>query len=80
MANQEVPILLHGFFASSNYYTNNNRYGPPIYLDTTAGSATTTVPATSGNVVRILGHVYNYSNGASATVIRFNPDNFWLVV
>ena len=72
--------LIQGFFSNSSYYTTNNRYGPPIYLSTTAGSATTTPPATSGNVVRIIGHVDNYNNNSNVTVIRFNPDNFWLVV
>ena len=25
-------------------------------------------------------HVDNYNNNSNVTVIRFNPDNFWLVV
>jgi hypothetical protein len=79
-ANDSIPILLRGFIASSVFYTTNNRYGPPVYLSTTPGDATTTPPATAGNVVRIIGHVDAFNNINAVAVLRFNPDNFWVVI
>jgi hypothetical protein len=75
-----ITILLRGFFASNSWYSMNYNYGVPMYLSTSSGQATTTVPSSSGNVVRILGHVDEYSNGNGCVVMRFNPDNFWLVI
>jgi hypothetical protein len=75
-----ITILLRGFFASNSWYSMNYNYGVPMYLSTSSGQATTTAPSSSGNVVRILGHVDEYSNGNGCVVIRFNPDNSWLVI
>jgi hypothetical protein len=76
-----ITILLRGFFASDTYYNNSGNYGVPMYLNAgTSGSLTDVAPSTTGNIVRIVGHIDNYSNGYGCTVLRFNPDNFWLVI
>lgn len=78
-ATDTIPILLNGYFASDSYFSMNFNFGVPMYLSSTsAGNATTTVPSSTGNVVRILGHVNHYSNANGCVVMRFNPDNFWV--
>ena len=77
--NDYIPILLHGFFSSPNY-SLGARYGIPIYMDTTPGAMRIFPPSTTGNYVRLVGHVDNYNNANSNVVIRFNPDNFWVVI
>ena len=74
----QVTILLHGFYGTQDGdYTTLSNTGEPLYMDTNAGQVTYIAPGTSGNVVRIIGHTYNDSD---PWVIRFNPDNFWLVI
>ena len=74
-------ILLRGFYASNSWYSSSPQYGAPMYLSpNTAGTAEDTIPSTTGNVVRIVGHIDNYSNNNGVFVLRFNPDNFWLVI
>jgi hypothetical protein len=76
-----ITILLRGFFASDTYYNNSGSYGVPMYLNAgTSGSLTDVAPSTTGNIVRIVGHIDNYSNSNSCAVLRFNPDNSWLVI
>ena len=76
-----ITILLRGFFASDTYYNNSGNYGVPMYLNAgTSGSLTDVAPSTTGNIVRIVGHIDNYSNSNSCAVLRFNPDNSWLVI
>ena len=76
-----ITILLNGFFASNTYYNNSGNYGVPMYLNaSTNGSLTDVAPSTTGNIVRIVGHIDNYSNSNGCAVVRFNPDNFWLVI
>jgi hypothetical protein len=76
-----ITILLRGFFASDTYYNNSGNYGVPMYLNAgTSGSLTDVAPSTTGNIVRIVGHIDNYNNSNSCAVLRFNPDNSWLVI
>jgi hypothetical protein len=77
----KITILLKGFFASNSWYSSSPQYGAPMYLSpNTAGTAEDVIPSTTGNVVRIIGHIYDYSNANGVFVLRFNPDNFWLVI
>jgi len=46
--------------------------GAPVYVSETAGAITSPQPATSGNVIRIIGH------GTTATELFFNPDSTWI--
>lgn len=48
--------------------------GSVLYLDTTAGHVTATAPSTPGNIVRVVGYVYDASN----RMIYFDPDKTWL--
>lgn len=48
--------------------------GDVLYLDTTAGHVTTTAPSGTGDIVRVVGYVYEASN----RIIYFDPDNTWL--
>ena len=78
---QRITILLRGFYASNSWYGSSPQYGSPMYLSpNTPGNAEETVPSTTGDVVRIVGHIDDYSNGNGVFVLRFNPDNFWLVI
>ena len=78
---QRITILLRGFYASNSWYGSSPQYGSPMYLSpNTPGNAEETVPSTTGDVVRIVGHIDDYSNANGVFVLRFNPDNFWLVI
>jgi hypothetical protein len=60
-----------------NIYTTFGSDGSPLYLSMgTSGTATNVQPSTSGNVVRIVGYTYKGNPG----VVRFWPDNTWVVV
>ena len=52
-------------------------YGKPIYLSSSL-EATTTIPTTSGQYVRVLGHAY-HQNGSDSNlwIMHFNPDHYW---
>lgn len=79
-AGSTITILLNGFFASISYFSATAMYGVPMYLHTTGGQGNTTAPSSTGNVVRVIGHVYDWGNTNGCVVLRFNPDNFWLVI
>ena len=48
--------------------------GDVLYLDTTAGHVTTTAPSGTGDIVRVVGYVYDATN----KIIHFDPDKTWL--
>ena len=50
--------------------------GDPIYLSTTAGTASSTAPSGSGDIVRVVGYCLNSSNGQ----IYFNPSGTFVEV
>jgi hypothetical protein len=54
--------------------------GIPIYIrDGGVGDMSTTLPTTTGNYVRICGHAYYKSGGASDTyIMKFRPSNDWI--
>ena len=47
-------------------------------MSTTAGSMTKTSPLVAGNIVRIIGNTFWFSNSNAVTVIHFNPDKTWI--
>jgi hypothetical protein len=55
-------------------------FGLPIYIRESAGNTmSTVVPTTAGQYVRILGHIYYQSTGASNYwVMKFRPSNEWI--
>ena len=65
-------VLLRGFVRSSAY---NFTPGLPLYVSTSEGLMTTTVPANPSDVVRIVGYCIN----ATTDVVYFNPENTWIV-
>ena len=66
-------MLLRGMI-TLDHNTGDSNDGEPIYLHTSsAGSATGTIPASSGNIVRVLG----YKMGDDDEV-WFNPDNTYI--
>jgi hypothetical protein len=55
--------------------------GLPIYIrdSTTIGDMSTTLPTTTGNYVRIMGHTYYTSAGTGDNfVMKFRPSNDWI--
>jgi hypothetical protein len=50
--------------------------GDVLYLSTTAGQASSTVPSGNGDIVRVIGYCLDASNGQ----IWFNPDNTFVEV
>jgi hypothetical protein len=59
--------------------TPTNDLGKPVYMSTTAGQYDMSPPSTSGQYVRIVGHVAAVSGGNFYTIM-FRPDNTWIVV
>jgi len=67
-------VLLRGTYTLDHDVGDNQ--GIPLYLsDGTAGQATTTIPDTSGDIVRIIGY-----NLGDANEIWFSPDNTFVEV
>lgn len=59
---------------TTSLMATNAKIGAPLYMSTTAGAVQTAAPSTSGDIVRVVGHVIN----AADRVIYFKPDNTWL--
>ena len=74
-AENRTELLVRGVVRVSTTLTSAS-IGDKVYLNTTAGTVTTTAPTGSGNVVRIVGYVLK----PSANMIYFNPSSDWIVV
>ena len=74
-----ITVLLQGFYGTvSGHATNLSNPSEPLYISEASNATVTYIaPSTSGNVVRIIGHTYWPSD---PWVVRFNPDNFWVVI
>lgn len=59
---------------STNSGWSTAKKGAALYMSTTAGQVTTTAPSTTGDFVRVVGHVVDATN----STIYFKPDNTWL--
>lgn len=78
-------MLIDGYysFASGTLSSGSYSIGDTVYLASGSNAAGTGVfitvpPATSGSIVRTMGHVIHSSAGAR--IIRFNPSNDWLEI
>lgn len=65
-------IMRSGYIRSDAVFGTVN-YNLPQYLSTSAGSATTTAPSGSGNVVRTVGYL------RAPYIFYFDPSNVWIV-
>lgn len=59
---------------TTSLMASNAKVGTPLYMSTTAGAVQTAAPSTSGDIVRVVGHVLN----ATDRVIYFNPSVDWI--
>jgi hypothetical protein len=66
-------MLIRGFYRSSSFPIGN--IGDILYLSTTSGELTTSAPAATGDVVRVVGYIVGTTGN---TKIYFNPSNDWL--
>jgi hypothetical protein len=64
-------VLLRGFVRKSTYSFN---LGEPLYISSTSGAMTVSVPTGGGSYVRIVGYAVGVTN-----TVYFNPDNTWVV-
>ena len=62
-------MLLQGVFRKASHGFSA---GAPLYLSTTAGAFTTSVPTGSNDYARLVGYVLD------SNLIYFNPDNTWV--
>ena len=62
-------MMLSGFCAKASH---GFTIGAPLYLSSTAGNITNTLPTTAGHVARIVGYA------VTANAIYFNPDRTWV--
>ena len=69
-------VLLRGFArASTTSFNNMTTVGAKLYVsDTASGQFTETIPASPGDIVRIIGYVIN----TSSDIMYFCPDNTWV--
>lgn len=75
---QPTSILINGFVEST--YVADFKVGEPQYMATTAGSMTKSAPASSGNIVRIIGNTFwtTALQTNAKCVLHFNPDKTWI--
>ena len=73
-----TSILINGFVVPSAAYATVVKSGEPLFMSTTAGSMTKTSPLVAGNIVRIIGNTFWFSNSNGRIVIHFNPDKTWI--
>jgi hypothetical protein len=79
---QVRPFALDGYVTVNNGFINGKSgtvtddIGKPVYVSPTAGQYEMTAPSSSGQIVRIVGHVV--LAGASTYTIYFRPDNTWI--
>jgi len=71
--NSSNGMLLRG---AVTVYGAVNTIGLPLYLHSSAGRVTSTVPTSAGQVVRCVG----YSLDASGSSIYFNPDSTFILI
>lgn len=57
-------VLLNGFVSKTGWTWNKG----PVYVNTTNGLMTQTIPSATGNIVQVVGYAF------TATKIYFNPD------
>ena len=76
------PFALDGYVSVQSSFIDNKAgtgtddNGKPVYISPTAGNFTMTAPSSSGQVVRIVGHVVTTNVGFYT--IYFRPDNTWI--
>ena len=75
---QPTSILINGFVEST--YVADFKVGEPQYMATTAGSMSKSAPASSGNIVRIIGNTFwtTALQTNAKCVLHFNPDKTWI--
>jgi len=78
---QERPFLIDGYVTVNTSQVDNTGggfadMGKPVYVSATAGKYDMNPPSSSGQIVRIVGHVTNI-DGTKYT-INFRPDNTWI--
>lgn len=75
---QPTSILINGFVEST--YVADFKVGEPQYMTTTAGSMSKSAPASSGNIVRIIGNTFwtTALQTNAKCVLHFNPDKTWI--
>jgi hypothetical protein len=79
---QVRPFALDGYVSINASFINNKAglatddNGKPVYISPTAGFVDMSAPTSSGQIVRILGHVVTTNVGFYT--IYFRPDNTWI--
>ena len=69
-------VSVPGTFIANKSGTRTDDNGKPVYVSPTAGYFDMTAPSTTGQVVRIVGHVV--TTNANFYTIYFRPDNTWI--
>jgi hypothetical protein len=79
---QVRPFALDGYVSVNSTFidnksgTNTDDNGKPVYVSPTSGYFDMVAPSSSGQVVRIVGHVV--TTNAGFYTIYFRPDNTWI--
>jgi hypothetical protein len=77
--NETMEVFLEGIIAT-NYHDQlaSALPGLPLYVSLSAGGVTETAPTAAGDYVRLIGH--NIYDNTDVVVIRFDPDNTWILL
>jgi hypothetical protein len=81
-ADDLTNILLNGIYCTPYHeQQGSSSIGVPLYLSAvTDGSVDQTPPSGTGEYVRLIGHNICEIGGQTLEVVRFNPDNTWIVI
>jgi hypothetical protein len=77
--NETLSVLLEGQIAISYHDQLASALpGVALYVSLNAGNVTETAPTAAGDYVRLIGH--NIYDNTDVVVIRFDPDNTWILL
>jgi hypothetical protein len=79
---ETTNILLNGIYCTPYHeQQGSSSQGVPLYISAaTDGSVDQNAPSVAGEYVRLIGHNICEIGGQSLEVIRFDPDNTWILL
>ena len=72
-------MLLRGLVVVSGIHSST-AVGSPLYLRTSDGLLSSTAPAATGNIVRIVGYLLQHTSTVGLSVIYFNPSQDFITL
>ena len=74
-------VLVRGFaYIPYGNFDVSGSPGYPVYLSTTTNKFAYTAPASSGNIVRVVGYAVSIDGSSADTILYFNPDSTYVEI